>query len=695
MSTASGGHAAPATTMRLVNGVFRGGGAKGIAYAGALQALRQRGLWFGSVAGTSAGAITAALVAAGMDPDELQDAVPDALAAIKASLPVRLGQAIIGHANSIYDGAGLRRWLETTLANRVGQRGGAPVTFTDLHRATGIELYVVAVDLASGLPVVFSRRTTPDIDVAGAVLASAAIPAGFPPGRAVFGAARGGVVVHQLVDGAMWANHPDFVFRDRGFRTWMRGEAERHPTWNDDDEAGWSDEERRPTVGLALGQSKLDDYDVPIGLIPPTAKVNRRFDQGPAYTSSKTGTFLFGATLSSDWVRLTVVVAMSIVVAMTLVTLPVGARRYSTWLADWVPDVLYPFVLVGTMAIVVFSMATTIALVIAVIVVSRIVAETMLPVVQGVVKVPTGLPPWFGLGNDTIVLRVPYGELSLLDFEADPEVAAAVVRVAHDAVAAQLDDEHVAERLDALFEGREPAAVPARSGATAPHEPDAAAHPDDLQVFETVASVAAAAAIGLLAWWATNSTGAAGIASVIVAVVVGVVVGGSALVYLGGQAGARAAARARFGIDSSALRPAWAAAATMAIGVGFIVGGAVLSAVAMDQRDDSTVGARVVSAAEDGRSGGNTYLMEVSPGGQTLTVESERHLRLGSETFVEVGDDGTTRVVGPLDDGRFGVSVALVFLGLTLLVVGVKWYRWTTRCSHLDAVAAAMRTAGL
>ena len=48
---------------RLVNGVFMGGGAKSIAYAGALRAAHERHLWFGSVAGSSAGAIVSALIA--------------------------------------------------------------------------------------------------------------------------------------------------------------------------------------------------------------------------------------------------------------------------------------------------------------------------------------------------------------------------------------------------------------------------------------------------------------------------------------------------------------------------------------------------------------------------------------------------------------------------------------------------------
>src|SRR4051812_71346 len=53
--------------------VFEGGGVKGIGLAGAFAALQQRGFAPKSVAGTSAGAITAALVAAGYSSAELDE----------------------------------------------------------------------------------------------------------------------------------------------------------------------------------------------------------------------------------------------------------------------------------------------------------------------------------------------------------------------------------------------------------------------------------------------------------------------------------------------------------------------------------------------------------------------------------------------------------------------------------------------
>ena len=58
---------------RMADLVFEGGGVKGIGLAGAYAAISERGFRPHGVAGTSAGAIMAALVAAGYSADELDE----------------------------------------------------------------------------------------------------------------------------------------------------------------------------------------------------------------------------------------------------------------------------------------------------------------------------------------------------------------------------------------------------------------------------------------------------------------------------------------------------------------------------------------------------------------------------------------------------------------------------------------------
>jgi predicted acylesterase/phospholipase RssA len=65
--------------MALYDMVFEGGGAKGSVFVGALRALKERGHGHRRLIGTSAGAITATLIAAGYEPDEMLEAVNEKL----------------------------------------------------------------------------------------------------------------------------------------------------------------------------------------------------------------------------------------------------------------------------------------------------------------------------------------------------------------------------------------------------------------------------------------------------------------------------------------------------------------------------------------------------------------------------------------------------------------------------------------
>lgn len=58
--------------MKTCDGVFMGGGVRGIGFTGAIKALNDYGYTFQNVAGTSAGAIIAALLAAGYSGEELE-----------------------------------------------------------------------------------------------------------------------------------------------------------------------------------------------------------------------------------------------------------------------------------------------------------------------------------------------------------------------------------------------------------------------------------------------------------------------------------------------------------------------------------------------------------------------------------------------------------------------------------------------
>jgi predicted acylesterase/phospholipase RssA len=86
-----------AAVIREVDGVFEGGGSLGVAYAGAVQAMASRGVWFKRVVGNSAGSVTAAMIAAGFNAEEIEFlSAPEGARARPASLPAgidRIGGA--------------------------------------------------------------------------------------------------------------------------------------------------------------------------------------------------------------------------------------------------------------------------------------------------------------------------------------------------------------------------------------------------------------------------------------------------------------------------------------------------------------------------------------------------------------------------------------------------------------------------
>lgn len=62
---------------KKVDGVFEGGGVKGIAFVGAIAATEDAGYEFENVAGTSAGSIVASVIAAGYSAAEIKTIMDD------------------------------------------------------------------------------------------------------------------------------------------------------------------------------------------------------------------------------------------------------------------------------------------------------------------------------------------------------------------------------------------------------------------------------------------------------------------------------------------------------------------------------------------------------------------------------------------------------------------------------------------
>lgn len=239
---------------------FEGGGAKGAVFVGALQELESRGHTHRRLVGSSAGAITATLLAAGYRASELEAAVLERLADgtprfatfldvpssfhesevrasflqalfdrvdipfVAAATEARLERALLDamlkvgtfrmlfslfEKGGVYAGDTFRAWLAEKLDDK--QPGLGEATFAELAARTGSDLSIAVSDTTGEEMLVLNVRTAPHCPVVWAVRASMSIPFVMQEVRWVpaWGTYRGRELTdHVLVDGGVLSNFP-------------------------------------------------------------------------------------------------------------------------------------------------------------------------------------------------------------------------------------------------------------------------------------------------------------------------------------------------------------------------------------------------------------------------------------------------------------------------------------------------------
>lgn len=174
--------------------ILEGGGVKGIAYIGALKALDEHGITpqLTAFAGTSAGSIVAALLAAGYSHDELRTIMMelDFKKFEDGWNPLRLLTRY-----GLYKGDFFLDWMRDLLQQKLGEQP----TFADLPR----QLFVFATNLNTRSLAEFSPVMTPAVSVAEAVRCSMSIPLFFTAYE------LGGDL---YVDGGVLLNYPFLPF---------------------------------------------------------------------------------------------------------------------------------------------------------------------------------------------------------------------------------------------------------------------------------------------------------------------------------------------------------------------------------------------------------------------------------------------------------------------------------------------------
>ena len=251
--------------------VFEGGGAKGLAHNGAMAAVFKSGRTPRRLVGTSAGAITAALVAAGHDAKALRRISLETTASgasrmteflshpgpfdnaqldgsrLGAMLPswdfpplqslgrrferaaLRALLEIPGFANlfsevetgGLFGAQGFVAWLREQLEARAA--GLAEATFKQLYERTGIHLTVVVTDTDDAQEVLLNHVTAPHCPVYMGVRMSMSIPLVWPEvvWQRAWGHVQGrDLTGHRFVDGGVVSN---FALRALvSDETWVR-----------------------------------------------------------------------------------------------------------------------------------------------------------------------------------------------------------------------------------------------------------------------------------------------------------------------------------------------------------------------------------------------------------------------------------------------------------------------------------------
>jgi NTE family protein len=197
-----------------IDGVFEGGGIKGLAHLGAIEVMEKAGYRWERLAGTSAGSIVAALLAVGYNAKEIiQLMLEFPFEKIEQKTPLSrlplLGPWLsLTFLNGVYKLTVLEKWMKDVLWKK------GKYSFGDLPEN---KLKIVTTDLSKNRMTILpddlplygvNPKTFP---ISRAVLMSCSVPFIFVPNHI-----RG----NTIVDGAILSNYPIWIFDSEGLPRW-------------------------------------------------------------------------------------------------------------------------------------------------------------------------------------------------------------------------------------------------------------------------------------------------------------------------------------------------------------------------------------------------------------------------------------------------------------------------------------------
>lgn len=157
--------------------IFGGGAVRGLAYVGAIKALKELNINVKTFAGSSVGALVAALLAVGYDADELRELLMQVNFELFKDIQFGINKEFaISKGNVFTDW--IREAIESKFYGKNYKKGeNAPVTFGDLSK----NLVILTTDLNRFCCVEFSNFETPEFEIANAIRISCSMPGLMPP----------------------------------------------------------------------------------------------------------------------------------------------------------------------------------------------------------------------------------------------------------------------------------------------------------------------------------------------------------------------------------------------------------------------------------------------------------------------------------------------------------------------------------
>lgn len=155
------------------NCIFGGGGIRGICYIGAVKALQELNIEIDAIAGSSVGAVFASFYSIGYSPDEIKKIMYEFSLNMFRDININIFSPDISMSKGEIFLDWLREKIERKFYDKNYKKGeNKPVTFFDIDK----NLQILTVDLNTNTPYIFSKETTPDVEIAFAIRASASLP---------------------------------------------------------------------------------------------------------------------------------------------------------------------------------------------------------------------------------------------------------------------------------------------------------------------------------------------------------------------------------------------------------------------------------------------------------------------------------------------------------------------------------------